>query len=277
MIFYRDPMQLMTHLGEKHGADAIMGMAELIAWSQGPAESAGAIRGAHARPRRSMRCTPVRQTKPNARPSIRCCSARRWTPSTATCRTKKSTRSCAGCWRFWPSTPPTAARTPPAARPAWPLRWRCPTTAAAMMTKLAGGIGALAEHLHDLFVVPWRRDPVPRPKSRQILVGERPASPEYGSATGPPSAHPWWCPTSRPISPSPTSSARSTCPADLIARLTGRDHRAAFVQMHFALDGLPEFAPPYDFLNDPGMQHVRRHVRLTRGTATPVGDVHAAA
>ena len=32
-------------------------------------------------------------------------------------------------------------------------------------------------------------------------------------------------------------------PADLIARLSGRDHRAAFIQMHFALDGLPEFAP----------------------------------
>jgi phytoene dehydrogenase-like protein len=40
----------------------------------------------------------------------------------------------------------------------------------------------------------------------------------------------------------------------LIARLTGRDHRAAFVQMHFALDGLPEFAPPYELLNEPGMQ-----------------------
>src|ERR1700721_1054138 len=41
MVFYRDPMQLMTHLGEKHGADAIMGMAELIGWSQGPAKALG--------------------------------------------------------------------------------------------------------------------------------------------------------------------------------------------------------------------------------------------
>ena len=41
MVFYRDPMQLMTHLGEKHGADAITGMAELIAWSQGPAKALG--------------------------------------------------------------------------------------------------------------------------------------------------------------------------------------------------------------------------------------------
>jgi phytoene dehydrogenase-like protein len=43
-------------------------------------------------------------------------------------------------------------------------------------------------------------------------------------------------------------------PADLIARLSGRDHRAAFIQMHFALDGLPQFAAPYELLNEPGMQ-----------------------
>src|SRR3984957_8245403 len=41
MIFYRDPMQLMMPLGEKHGADAVTGMAELIGWSQGPAKALG--------------------------------------------------------------------------------------------------------------------------------------------------------------------------------------------------------------------------------------------
>src|SRR5262249_4479170 len=41
MIFYRDPMKLMTHLGEKHGVEAVMGMAELAAWSIGPARALG--------------------------------------------------------------------------------------------------------------------------------------------------------------------------------------------------------------------------------------------
>ena len=41
MIFYRDPMQLMTHLGEKHGIEAVTGMAELIVWSQGPSRALG--------------------------------------------------------------------------------------------------------------------------------------------------------------------------------------------------------------------------------------------
>jgi phytoene dehydrogenase-like protein len=41
MIFYRDPMRLMTHLGEKHGFEAVTGMAELIGWSQAPARALG--------------------------------------------------------------------------------------------------------------------------------------------------------------------------------------------------------------------------------------------
>ena len=41
MIFYRDPMQFMTHLADKHGTDAVVGMAGLIGWSQGPAKALG--------------------------------------------------------------------------------------------------------------------------------------------------------------------------------------------------------------------------------------------
>ena len=40
----------------------------------------------------------------------------------------------------------------------------------------------------------------------------------------------------------------------LSTRLAGIDHRGSYVQMHFALDGVPEFAAPYEFLNDPRMQ-----------------------
>jgi hypothetical protein len=32
------------------------------------------------------------------------------------------------------------------------------------------------------------------------------------------------------------------------------DHRGSYVQMHFALDGVPGFAAPYDLLSDPSMQ-----------------------
>src|ERR1700744_4375515 len=41
MVFYRDPMKLMTHLVDKHRADVTTGMGELIAWSQGPGKALG--------------------------------------------------------------------------------------------------------------------------------------------------------------------------------------------------------------------------------------------
>ena len=42
--------------------------------------------------------------------------------------------------------------------------------------------------------------------------------------------------------------------ADVRERFSRVDHRGSYVQMHFALDGAPEFAKPYELLNDPAMQ-----------------------
>jgi phytoene dehydrogenase-like protein len=43
-------------------------------------------------------------------------------------------------------------------------------------------------------------------------------------------------------------------PADVRDRFSRTDHRGSYLQMHFALDGIPEFAAPYELLNDPAMQ-----------------------
>jgi phytoene dehydrogenase-like protein len=43
-------------------------------------------------------------------------------------------------------------------------------------------------------------------------------------------------------------------PADVRERFSRVDHRGSYLQMHFALDGIPEFVAPYEMLNDPGMQ-----------------------
>src|SRR5206468_2483813 len=43
-------------------------------------------------------------------------------------------------------------------------------------------------------------------------------------------------------------------PADIRERFSRVDHRGSYLQMHFALDGVPEFAAPYELLNDPAMQ-----------------------
>src|ERR1700743_353649 len=38
---YRDPIKVFTHLNEVHGADAVNGMAGLMAWSQAPTRALG--------------------------------------------------------------------------------------------------------------------------------------------------------------------------------------------------------------------------------------------
>ena len=112
-----------------------------------------------------------------------------------------------------------------------------PDDSTAMMTKLAGGIGALTEHLHAALHLPWRRDPLPG-QSREDPRGKRPrhrrTAPRRvndqrtrGGVQPRARSHPH------------RSRRRGYLPAELIARLSGRDHRAAFVQIHFALDGLP--------------------------------------
>ena len=44
IIYYTDPMKLLTHLNEVHGAEAVNGMAGLMAWCQAPTRALGPLR-----------------------------------------------------------------------------------------------------------------------------------------------------------------------------------------------------------------------------------------
>ena len=75
LIYYTDPMRLLTHINEVHGAEAVNGMAGLMAWCQAPTgRSAGSTRA--SRQKHSTRCMPVRQTNSSVRRSPTCCSGR---------------------------------------------------------------------------------------------------------------------------------------------------------------------------------------------------------
>ncbi len=41
VVYYADPMKMLGHLGEVHGADAVAGMAGLMAWSLAPTRALG--------------------------------------------------------------------------------------------------------------------------------------------------------------------------------------------------------------------------------------------
>ena len=41
LVYYTDPMKLMTHINEVHGAEAVNGLAGLMAWCQAPTRALG--------------------------------------------------------------------------------------------------------------------------------------------------------------------------------------------------------------------------------------------
>ena len=61
-------------------------------------------------------------------------------------------------------------------------------------------------------------------------------------------------------------------PSSLVTRLGGRDHRGSYLQIHFALDGLPRYARP-TISSTARHADVGRHVRLPGIPAAPVGQL----
>lgn len=251
MIFYRDPMQLMTHLGDKHGIEAVTGMAELIAWSQGPAKALGRF-DVRTRPKTldEMYACAANDAERRAIHEMLFASAMdvidRYLPD------KDRHAVMRGMLAFLAVNSTYRGPYTPGSATCLAFALAVPDDATAMMTKLKGGIGALTEHLRELFVSHGGEIRY-RAKVDQILV-------EHGAVTGVRLRD-----GSRITAPIVVSNLAPDVtltdlidaehvPPELVSRLSGRDHRASFVQIHFALDGLPEFAAPYEFLNEEGMQ-----------------------
>ena len=57
LIYYTDPMKLLTHINEVHGAEAVNGMAGLMAWCQAPTRALGRFEAGPTaeEPRRDVR------------------------------------------------------------------------------------------------------------------------------------------------------------------------------------------------------------------------------
>jgi phytoene dehydrogenase-like protein len=251
MVFYRDPMQLMTHLGEKHGVEAVAGMAELIAWSRGPARALGRFEVlTPPKTLDQMYACATNEAERRAVHEMLFGSAMdaidRFLPD------KDKHAVLRGMLAFLAVNSTYRGPYTPGSATCLAFALAVPDTGAAMMTKLHGGIGALTDHLGELFVrhggeLRFRR------KVEKILV-------EAGRVTGVRLRDgskidaPVVVSNLAPDTTLTELIGAEHLPADLVTRIGGRDHRASFVQIHFALDGLPEFAPPYEMLNEPGMQ-----------------------
>jgi phytoene dehydrogenase-like protein len=251
MVFYRDPLQLMNHLGEKHGFEAVTGMAELIGWSQGPARALGRF-DVRTPPKTldEMYACAQNEAERTAIHDVLFGSAMdvidRYLPDKAKHAVMRGMLAFLAINSTYrgPYTPGSAA--------CLAFALAVPDDATAMMTKLEGGIGALTDHLLRLFVSHGGEVRY-RTKVEQILV-ELDRVTGVRLRDGSVIAAPVVVSNLSPDLTLIDMVGPEHLPANLVARLSNRDHRASFVQVHFALDGLPEFAPPYDLLNEPGMQ-----------------------
>jgi phytoene dehydrogenase-like protein len=251
LVYYTDPMRLLTHLREVHGAEAVNGMAGLMAWSQAPARALGRFDA--GRP-------------PKTLDEMYACATNEFERSTITdmlfgsvsdvldryLADREKHGALRGMLAFLavnttyrgPETPGTAA--------AFAFGLAVPTEDAVLTKKLRGGIGALSQHLIGRFTDAGGdlrlRTPV-----IEILVRDGRAAgvrTEDGSTILAPIVISAVAPDftlTRLIDP-------NAVPAEVRARFARTDHRGSYLQMHFALDGIPEFAPPYEVLNDPEMQ-----------------------
>ncbi len=150
LIYYTDPMKLLTHINEVHGAEAVNGMAGLMAWCQAPTRALGRFEaGQPPKSLDEMYACATNEFERSAITDMLFGSVTdvidRYLPDkekNGALRGMLSLLACNTTYRG-PATPGTAA--------ALAYGFAVPDENALLVKKLRGGIGALTKHLQDLF------------------------------------------------------------------------------------------------------------------------------
>ncbi|MEV0672391.1 NAD(P)/FAD-dependent oxidoreductase [Mycobacterium sp. NPDC050441] len=251
VVYYADPMKMLGHLGEVHGADAVAGMAGLMAWSLAPTRALGRFdAGRPSRTLDEMYACAATESERAAIDDLLFGSVSdvldRYLPD------KDKHGALRGMLAFLavnttyrgPETPGSAA--------ALAYGLAVPDENAVLMKKLVGGIGALTDHLHALLTAAGGElrlrssvDRISVDDGRitgvRLADGTTITAPVVVSAIAPDTT------ITKLIDP-------EALPGEVRERFTRIDHRGSYLQMHFALDGAPTFDAPYELLNDPEMQ-----------------------
>lgn len=251
VVYYTDPMKLLTHLNDVHGAEAVNGMAGLMAWSQAPTRALGRFEaGVPPKTIDEMFACANNEFERSAISDMLFGSVvdvlDRYLPDAekhGALRGMLSFLAVNTTYRG-PSVPGSAA--------ALAFGLAMPDENATLMKKFRGGIGTLTSHLVETLV---RHGGELRLRSRveEILVAD-------GRVVGVRIDDGSTIDASIVVSgvaPDHTVTKMidaNLVPSDVRDRFSRVDHRGSYLQMHFALDGMPTFAAPYDALNDPEMQ-----------------------
>jgi phytoene dehydrogenase-like protein len=245
MIFYSDPLRLLDHIGETNGMDAVQGMAEIAAWAEAPARAIG--RFDVRKPPKSLdemfACAAdeaERQAIQEALFGSVMDVVNRFLPD------KERHGMLRGMLAFLAVN--STYRGPYSPGSAMCLAFAMASTGSRMMRKLDGGIGALSQHVRGLFEQHGGELRLQAKVEEITTEGDRVTGVRLndGSVITAPAV----------VSNLDLGTTmmkfmdRERLPADLARRIDSIDHRAAYIQMHWALDGLPEFAGQYEGLNE---------------------------
>jgi phytoene dehydrogenase-like protein len=245
MVFYSDAEKLMNHIAEANGMDAVLGMAEIAGWCEAPARAIG---------RRDVR-TPPRTldemfacaTNETEREAIRTALfgsvmdvVDRHLPD------KERHAVLRGMLAFLSVN--STYRGPYSPGSAMCLAFALTAPGTKMIGKVKGGVGALCEHVQRQLVdrggevrLHARVEEITTDGGRvtgvRLADGERITAPVVVSNLDPTSTF------NRLLDP-------AVVPEPLRQRTNSLDHRAAYVQVHFALKGRPEFTGAYELINE---------------------------
>jgi phytoene dehydrogenase-like protein len=246
MIFHTDPDALVAHLGETLGLEAMLGLGEIIAWAEAPARALG--RYEVRRPPRTIDEMFELATNEAERDAIRIALfgsvmdvVDRHLPDPV------AHAQMRGLLAFLAVN--STFRGPYSAGSATCLAFALATPGDdAAMSKVQGGIGAMSDHVRDLFVANGGELRL-HAKVARILVDDGVVGGvalEDGTTI------------TAPVVVSNLDATqtfaglldRADLPPELGRRVDAIDHRAAYFQMHFALTELPEFTGPNEVLNE---------------------------
>jgi phytoene dehydrogenase-like protein len=251
LVYYTDPLRLMEHLTEVHGNEAVVGLFELVAWSQAPARALGRFEA--GRPPRTLDEMYACATSESERAAITDLLfgsvtdvLNRYLPD------REKHGALRGMLAFLavnatyrgPATPGSAA--------ALAFGLALPDENTTLMQKLRGGIGSLTTHLREQFAAAGGELRLRTEVTEVRVSGGRVAGVTTGDGSTVDAPVVVSC-----VAPDLTLTRLVTpgaVAAEVRERFSRVDHRGSYVQMHFALDGAPAFAEPYGLLNDPSMQ-----------------------
>ncbi len=244
LYLYSDPERLLEHLSEELGIDAVMGMAEIAAWAEAPARAIGRFDVRRA-PNTLDEMLAV-ATDERERDAIRIALfgsvmdvVDRYLPD----REKHAPlRSMLGSLAV-----NSTYRGPYSPGSALCLAFALASPGDVTMSKVRGGIGAISDHLLELFERhggELRR----HAKVSEIVVDGRSVR-GVELADGQVLTAPVVVSNLDPTSTFVHLMDPEGLPEGFGQRVGRIDHRAAYFQAHFALDGLPEYAAPFDVLN----------------------------